>query len=121
MNVEDLTNTELATCVDEYFKRAMQAAHTTHEDARAEWCSFTVTASCSNLHDEYEIQHQVICGWGNSIKITGNNIIRDGVKAMNRYLNDKRDHQPTKVQPLLAAPKDEDSNIEDAQFDDVPF
>lgn len=113
-----ISDYNLALYVDEYIKRAMIAAHTVDEDGRAEYCHIAIHANCSSLDEAYEIKHEVHCGWGASVKITGNNAIRDAAKAMQRYVDDKREHQPTKVTPMLAAPVNND-HIEEAEF--VPF
>ncbi len=126
MNIDlnTLTDTQLATCVDLYIQRAMRAAHELDEDARLEWCDINIRAQCNNLEESYEIKHEVNSGWGTSQKYSGNNVIHGAIETMGRYLNDKRAHAPTKVQAMLAAPSPQPmtiENVEDAEFDDVPF
>jgi hypothetical protein len=127
LDVKSLTDTQLATCVDEYVKRTMLAGRTRHEDMQNEYIGVTVTASQGNADAEYAIEHKVNIGWGTGQNVVGNNCIRGVVLATDRFCNDKA-IGPTKVQPLLAAPLS-DPNMSDAEFfevvedrsDDVPF
>ena len=110
-----ISDYNLALYVDEYVKRAIAAAHNVDEDAREEYVNISITATSSSISGVYEITHTARTGWTKTVDVSGNNAIAGARKAMQRYVDDKREHQPTKVTPMLAAPI-ADSNISDAEF-----
>jgi hypothetical protein len=115
--INSMSDAELATCVDEYVKRAMTLAHRVH-GAESEYMTLNIRATCHNIDEEYEIAHEVSCGWGTTVTLKGSNAINAGVTAMTRYLDDKAIHRPTKVTPLLAAPEPEEP-VEYAEVEEV--
>lgn len=99
IDVLSLTDDELATCVDEYMKRAMRVANEVNVQ-RAVY----VMASCCDNKTEYEIDHKAELGpYNKEIKINSNNAIHGMRRALGRHIDDL-ELSPTKVQPMLPAP-----------------
>lgn len=117
MNIDltQLSNEQLATCVDLYVQRAMRLAELAEVDKAI---SIQIYANQYGSTGEYEISHSASIGdYNTTNKVTNNNAINGMRKCVDRWGAD-RIEQPTKIQPLLSAPVVSE-DIEDAEF--VPY
>lgn len=126
MNCADMTDSELATCVDEYVKRIRaRAASLGYDNGQI---NISVMAFGYQSEKEYEIDHSVtIGGYSHEIKVKSNNALAGVERAVARWREDNN-FPPTKVQPMLCAPTPpsepeytEFAVVEENNDDDVPF
>jgi hypothetical protein len=110
MKIEALTDTELATCVDEYVKRVIARARgMEYNDS----ITVNITACHYQRNSDYEIMHQVDIGnYPRVHKASGSNALQGVVRALHAYELDRAD-KPTTVTAMLPAP------VEEAEFEEV--
>jgi hypothetical protein len=98
MNIDNLSNKELATCVDEFVKRAIQHAKDVGITDKSILVSITASTHGEN---EYKIEHRAsISDWPNEWKSVNNNLVAAMDNACARWLADQLD-APTVVRPMI--------------------
>ena len=117
MNIQDFSDDFLATCVDEYFKRAVATVRS-HEEFDRLTVHMAVTATQSYSDGEYTVKHEIRVGDsydnnGQYADVVSNNALRGARMAVVRLMTD-RESPPNKFSGLLSAPEVVEGVFEDA-------
>ena len=98
IDVDTLSSRELATCVDEFFKRAMQTIRGADYDGAV---TLRVEATQYGRDSEYSIAHKAVLGseYGGMVRTT-NNLIQSAQRVVSDWTEDQYD-KPTQVRPLI--------------------
>jgi hypothetical protein len=98
-DVDNMSNEQLATCVDEFVKRAMtQLASNGYDGVHA----IQITASRYGPDAEFQIAHNAIIGseYGGGITRRTNNLIVSARRANAAWCEDQND-KPVNVVPMI--------------------
>lgn len=114
----DMTDKELATCVDEYVKRAVNRAR---ELGFKDKVQVQIWAWAYNANGDYTIDHSLELS-SSSYKLTGSNLI-PFVDILVQRIREDRSFETTKVSPQLPAPapnEEEYTEFEEPKHDYFP-
>jgi hypothetical protein len=112
MNIDTLSDRELATCVDEFVQRAINRARKVGYDKNV---TVTVTATSFGPDSEYKIEHRAQVGeWNKPYNSETNNLVGAVDNAVSRWLADQLD-APTTVRPLLTHEPEQEAYVAPTQ------
>ena len=115
MNFDNLTDEQLATCVDEYVQRVVNWARSNGCDKEI---SVMISSFVYNQDSEYKVEHSLTIGstyGGTCSKSTSNNAIT-AVKQIVPAMQAVEVDMPRTVRTMLAAPALEEEIDEDRPF-----
>lgn len=97
--IENLSDAELATCVDEFVKRSIQHARDVGYD---KLIAITISAEQYSSDGDYEIKHKATVGeaWNSPYNSITNNLYQSVDNAVARWLEDQL-NTPTQVRTMI--------------------
>lgn len=115
VNIENLSDNDLATCVDEFFKRVINSIRNSGIEQPIQ---LLVRTSQYDKETDYKIEHKALIGhdYGEHHTSTVNNLMTAAHNAAARWLEDKT-QEPDTVRPMIAY-QPEQTVVEN---EDVPF
>ena len=112
IDVDNLSEKELATCVDEFVKRAINHARNTGYNKHL---YVAISASQYSPDQEYTIEHSAAVGeYSKEHKSSTNNLVQSVDNAVSRWLADQL-NAPTTVRPMI------EHKLDIGVSDDIPF
>lgn len=119
ININDLSDAELASCVDLYIVRVMQKMSALEFD---NYVNIEIRCPVNNPQDELTVTHHMSVQYNNTKKWEGNNLFI-GATVLRERVDADKVHEPKKYRPALPAPTPIDyTPFEEVAVDDgVPF
>ena len=104
MNIQNLTNNELAAAVDEYMFRIFQEVKQ-HEKLKDEYLYLSIATECRNT--EIVVNHTITLGYDNEQKIKCGNLF-EAMDTIRERLETEKPSMPKVMKIALPAPKHDD-------------